>query len=168
MAEAESAQSKATVELFSWKAPLRPFKKRNRQFYTTVFAVAALVAIIGYILEGPWTVIVILALVFVVWVLSAIEPEEVEHKITNKGIVFAGSKTYLWRELLNFWFTERFGSHLLIIDMTRLPGRLEFVVDPEEKIKIQEILEKHIELQEATPNFLDKTASWLSKRVPLD
>lgn len=168
MPETQSVQSKATVELFSWKAPVRPFKRRNKEFYTTVLAVALLVGIIGFVIEGILTIVVVLSLVFLIYVLSSIEPEEVEHKITSKGIIFAGGRTYLWRELVNFWFTERFGSSLLIIDILMLPGRLELVISPADKEKIQGILEKHIELQEATPNFLDKSAAWLSKRLPLD
>ncbi|MBI2267951.1 MAG: hypothetical protein HYU80_00705 [Candidatus Blackburnbacteria bacterium] len=168
----ENAQSSAgsrslTKELFSWKAPVRPFKRRNKEFFTTVLAIALLLSIIFFTISGIMPVIVIFSLVFLVYILSTISPEEVEHKITNKGVVFAG-KQYYWTDLLRFWFVERFGSSLLVLETTKLPGRLEMVVDPQEKEKIKGLLVGHIDLEEAAPSFMDKTAAWLSRRVPLD
>jgi predicted HTH transcriptional regulator len=112
-------------------------------------------------------VVVIVALVFLVYVLSSITPEEVEHKITNKGVIFAG-KEYFWNQLIRFWFTNRFGTDLLIIETTRIPGRLELVVDNKHKAEVRRILEEHLENEEANPNFMDKAASWLSRRLPLE
>lgn len=154
-------------ELFSWHAPVRPFKKRNKEFFTTVLAVAFLLSVIFFTIGGILPVIVIVSLVFLVYVLSTVSPAEVEHKITSRGLVFAG-KTYHWEELTRFWMTERFGNQLLIAETTRFPARIEFVVNPSQKEKVKELMEEHLLYEEAAPTFLDKAASWLSRRVPLE
>ncbi|MBI2590959.1 MAG: hypothetical protein HYW33_03765 [Candidatus Blackburnbacteria bacterium] len=156
-----------TKELFSWHAYARPFKKRNREFFTTVLAVAFLLAVIFFTIGGVLPVVVIISLVFLVYVLSTIAPEQAEHKITTRGMVFAG-KTYFWEELTRFWMAERFGSELLIVETTRLPGRIEFVINLEDKEKVKEIMQEYLTNEEAAPTFLDKAASWLSRRIPLE
>ena len=156
-----------TKELFSWHAYARPFKKRNREFFTTILAVAFLLSVIFFTIGGVLPVVVIISLVFLVYVLSSVAPEQVEHKITTRGVVFVG-KTYLWEELTRFWMAERFGSELLIVETTRLPGRIEFVIGSEDREKIKEIMQEYLVNEEAAPTFLDKAASWLSKRIPLE
>jgi hypothetical protein len=153
--------------LYSWGAPVRPFKRRNKEFFTTVLTVACLVALILFFIDGFFPVLVIIAIVFLIYVLSTIQPDDVEHQITNRGINFGGTKTY-WDDLVRFWFTTRFGSELLVLDSKRIISRIEMVINPEEKEKIQKILEDYIPFEEAAPNFLDKAATWLSKRVPLE
>ena len=156
-----------TKDLFVWQAPVRPFKKRNKEFFTTVFAVAFLTAVIFFVIGGLLPVVVIASLVFLVYVLSTIAPETVEHKIISRGISFAG-KTYFWDQLTRFWTTQRFGSELLVVETIRLPGRLEFVINAEDKDKLRQLLSLKLPYEEASPTFLDKAASWLSKRVPLE
>lgn len=153
--------------LYSWEAPVRPFKKRNREFFTTVLTVAGLVGLILFFIDGIFPLLVIGALVFLVYVFSTIAPENVIHQITNRGIIFGGSRTY-WDEVVRFWFTSRFGSELLVFDTTKVMSRVEMVINPEEREKIQKILEDYVPFEEAAPNFMDKAATWLSKRVPLE
>ena len=153
--------------LFSWKAPARPFKKRDKEFFTTVAAIAFLIGLILFFIEGVLPVAVVLSIVFLVYVLATVEPESVEHKITNKGIVFAG-KLYKWQEFVRFWFAKRFGNELLVLETIRLPGRLELVLEDGDKENIKKNIEKHLPLEEASPNFLDRAASWFSKKVPFD
>lgn len=154
--------------VFSWRAPVRPFKKRNREFFTTVAAIGFLIALILFFLEGVLPVAVVMAIVFLVYTLFTFPPEEVEHKITNKGIYFAGTTRYLWDELRRFWFTERFENALLVIESFRAPGRLELVIKSEDKEKLAKELEKYLLQEERSPDFLDKAATWLSRRVPLE
>lgn len=163
-AQEESPEEKV---LFAWQVPARPFKKRNKEFFITVGLIGFLIALILFFIEGVLPVAVVLSIVFLVYVLATISPEEVEHKITNKGVVFAG-KTYLWRELVRFWFTQRFGSNLLVLETIKIPGRLELVINAENKLTIQKALVRHLPFEEAPPNFLDRAASWFGKKVPFD
>lgn len=153
--------------LFSWSAPVRPFKKRNKEFFTTILSIAFLVGLILFFIEGILPVIVVGALVFLVYVFSTVEPETVEHKITNLGIDFAGTKKE-WPDLKRFWFTQRFGIDLLKVEAKEGLTRIEMVIDSGDKDRIEKLLEKHLPYEEAAPNFLDKAAIWLSKKVPLE
>lgn len=165
--QAVSNQDQREKVLYSWTAPARPFKKRDKEFFTTVLAIAFLVSLIMFFLEGALPVAVIISVVFLVYVLSTVPPEAVEHKITNRGIYFAGRKKG-WEELLRFWLTKRFDNELLILEGTGLPGRIEMVINGEDRERIRTELGKYIDYEEAEPNFLDKAASWLSSKIPLE
>lgn len=166
---AQGRDSSLTKErtLFSWKAPARPFKRRDREFFTTVLALAFLIGLIMFFIDGILPVAVVMALVFLVYVLSTVAPEEVEHSITTKGVSFAGKK-YRWDELVRFWFTRRFGNELLIIESMQVPNRVEMVISETDKEEIKDAVEDYLIFEEAAPNFLDKAAGWFSKRVPLE
>ena len=51
-------------ELFSWKAPARPFKRRDREYWVSILAIAGVIGLIILIIEGVMPVILIVALVF--------------------------------------------------------------------------------------------------------
>src|SRR3990167_10099736 len=155
----ENTPDRKEEVLYSWKAPLRPFKKRDREFFTTVVVIAVLISLILFFLEGILPVAVIVALVFLVYVLSTVPPDEVEHRITNRGVYFS-SKLNPWFELRRFWFTHRFGSDLLVLETLRMPGRLELVVQTKDQEEIKKHLSEYILFEEAAPNVLDKAASW--------
>ncbi len=170
--EFASSQERSTLTkeetLFSWKAPVRPFKARGRQFFSTVLLVAALLSIIGFVLEGLMVVFLVWAVVFLVFVLFSVPPEEIEYAITNKNIVIAG-KRYPLQEVSRFWITERWGHTLLVFETPlRFPGRLELVLVGIDKEQVKQRLEEKVPYEEEAPGFADKAAGWLSKRLSLD
>jgi hypothetical protein len=151
--------------LFSWKAPARPFKRRDRQFWMTLIAIAAILGLILFLIEGAMPVILIIALVFLFYVLSTVEPEEIDYQITNKGIRIADKRTNMG-VLTRFWFTRRFNSELLVFEMAILPGRLEVVINPKDKGSIRKALSAYLSEEEAPPSGLDKAANWFAKKLP--
>ena len=151
--------------LFTWTAPARPFKRRNREFYITLIAGSAIVGLVLFLIEGWMPVILIISLIFLFYVMNTVEPEKIEYKITNKGIKVADKLTD-WGVLTRFWFSRRFDSTLLIFEIVRLPGRLELVVSPDEKEKIRKSLSKYLPEEEAPPSFLDRSANWFSRKMP--
>jgi len=154
--------------LFSWKAPSRPFKNRNREFFTTILSIAALLGIIFFLIEGVMPVLVIVSAVFLIFVLSSVPPQEVEYEITNKNVVIGGKK-YPLRQISRFWLAKRFGYDLLVFETPfRFPGRLELVVQGQDIEKLKETLYDYITFEEGTPTFLDKAASWFSKYLPIE
>src|SRR3989344_3227255 len=134
--------------VLSWNAPARPFKKRDKEFYTTVIAIAVLVGLILFFVEGPLPVAGVMAVVFLVYVLSTVPPEEVECKITNKGVFFADKK-YPWDTMTRFWFASRFGANLLILETVNFPGRVEMVIKEEDRENIRQEIEKHVLFEKA-------------------
>ena len=152
-------------DLVTWTAASRPFKRRNREFYITLIAIAAIVGLVLFLVEGFMPVILIVSLVFLFYVLSTVEPEKIEYKITTKGIFIALKRTD-WNLISRFWFSRRFESELLVVQTFVLPGRLELVIDPDKKEEIKKALLKYVPEEEVPPSGLDRAAMWFSKKLP--
>jgi len=152
-------------DLFSWKQVARPFKKRNREFFVTVVAITVIVALILLLTEGFMPVILLVSLVFLFYVLNTVEPETIEYKLTNKGVKVGDKKTP-WEVLTNFWFSKRYDSELLIFGMVGLPGRMEIVINSQDKEILKNIISPFVPEEEIPPSTLDKAANWFAKKLP--
>jgi len=151
--------------LFTWAAPSRPFKRRNKDFYATVIAIAAIVGLIVFLIDGWLPVILIISLVFLFYVMSSVEPEAVKHGITTWGVRVGGDLVD-WFNLGRFWFSRRFDNDLLIIEANAIGGRIELVINPKEKTKIEKVLSRYLIHEEIPPSSLDKASNWFSKKLP--
>ena len=151
-----------------WKSAVRPFKKRDREFYTTVGAIVILLAVILFFLKEWLLIAAMIALTFVAYVLATVEPEKVEHKITSRGVV-TGEKRYEYKDLVRFWFSRQWQDEILNIE-TKLnfPGRLMMLLGEESKKKVRKLLEREIKYEKPEETFLDRSAKWLSEKVPLE
>jgi len=157
-------------ELFVWTSPSRVFKKRDRRFFTTVATVILVVSLLSA-LSGQYVLIaVIVALAFLMYALSAIEPEDVSHKITAKGINYCGGKFYFYEELKVFFFTEKGGRTTLNVATKKYyPGRLYMILDKKDAEKVRGVLEKHLTYVNTPPEtVLDKASSFASKYFSLE
>lgn len=163
MADDKQVDVTAEKDLFSWKAPARPFKRRDREFWVRVIAISGIGGFILFLAEGAMPVILLIAIVFLFYILSTVEPEVVEYKITNKGIKIGGQITD-WSFLTRFWFTKRWENELLILETFSLLGRLEIIISPKDKAEIQKVLSKYILYEEAPATNLDKITNWASKK----
>lgn len=152
-------------DLIEWQAPSRPFKKRDRQFYVTTFAIAGIISLILFLAEGVMPVLLIISLVFLYYVLSTVEPELVNYKITSKGIKIEGKLTE-WQVLKNFWFMKRFDSDLLVFNTAMIPGRIEMVVNKENIQNLKKEISAYVVFEEIAPSGIDKLIEWFAKRMP--
>lgn len=152
-----------------WKSPARPFKRRDREYFTTIAAIVFLLGVILLFLKEFLLIGVILAFMFVSYVLATVPPEEVEHKITTEGIT-TGGKSYLWNEMKDFYFVQKWGSKIVNINTKlKFPGRLIILLGNEEEKRIKEELGKYLSFRESAPiTWMDNAADWLSKRVQLE
>ena len=162
---AEKTRHTPEKELLTWTAPARPFKRMNREFWVTVIAMAAIVGLILFFAEGFMPVILIVSIVFLIYVLTTVEPENINYLITNRGVKI-GSKIFEWEMLVRFWFGKRFDSPLLIIQKQGIPDRLELVIDSEKQDEIKTILLKYLPEEKAQDTSLDKMINWFSKKIP--
>lgn len=152
-------------DLVIWTAPARPFKRMDREFYVTIIAIAAVVGLILFLVEGWMPVILIVSLVFLFYVMSTVEPENIEYKITNMGVKMAGKRTN-WEVLVRYWFSRRFNNELLVFESLLLPGRIELVIDSGDKEKMKKALSTFLPEEEAPPSYLDKAANWFGGKIP--
>jgi len=151
--------------LFRWIAAARPFKRRDRDFWVTVIAIAAIAGLILFLTEGVMPVILIISLVFLFYILTTVKPDDIEYKITNRGIKIADKSTW-WNAIRRYWFGSRFNSTLLILETTSIPGRLELVINSTDKEKIRKVLKNYVLEEEAPPSYMDRTADWFAKKLP--
>lgn len=167
------AKHQAALEaktIIFWKSPVRIFKARSKKYFTKV-ALYGLIFILAAIAFGEFFLVgVIIALVFVVYVLASAAPETIEHKITNMGII-SGGRPFLWEELDSFWFDKK-GDERLLLVQTRMhfPTRLIILLSPAVSERaLLDILEKHLHFHAAPVHTLfDKWAHQLQKRINLE
>ena len=163
----EEDRMKTEEDLYAWESPSRPFKKRDREFYSTIAVIVFLVSLI-LLFAGQFLLIaVVVSLAFVSYVLASVPPENVAHRITTHGL-HTGTQFFFWEEMGRFWFTTKYKHDLLHLEIAKFPGRAILLVDPEEKMKVRTILAKYLVQQTPLPTFLDKSADWLQEKVPLE
>lgn len=155
--------------LLSWKSPSHPFKKRDKIFFQTVAGVTFLLIVIVFFLREFMLIGVILSIAFVVYAISSVSPVEVEHKMTPLGFENAG-RLFRWIELSAFWFEERWGYKVLVIQ-TRLsfPIQVRAVLKEVSEEKVKDIIGKYLLYLEKPPKtWTDNVSDWLSKKIPLE
>jgi hypothetical protein len=168
MSEQVSIETKKL--LLSWSSPARPFKKRDKDFFTTVVTLAVLSAVILLFLQEFLIVLVVFSIVFLVFVLSTIPPETVEHSIFTTGIQ-TGNHFYNWSELEFYRYEMRWGADILAVKTKRaFPGTLFILLDDSssrEKIDnlISGIIPKRDDIDDT---WMDRASEWLSKKIPLE
>jgi hypothetical protein len=156
--------------LVTWEAPARPFKKRNKQFFGTVFIIAVLVALILFFAGQVLPVALVISVVFLVYVTAMIPPQNVSVKLTNYGF-YIDKNAFAWYEMGRFWFEKKQGFDTLQIEIGHFPNRLSLVlidgVTPS-KDDLELVLSEVLLKDKPKPTAFEKASSWLIKKIPLD
>ena len=126
---------------------------------------AGIVSLVIFLAEGIMPVILIVSLVFLYYVLSTVKPENVEYKVTTKGIKIAGSIT-VWQNITRFWFSTRGTDEIMIIETISIPGRIDIVINQEIREQLKKEMSAYVPYEEAKPTTLDKVTDWFSKKLP--
>lgn len=154
--------------IFSWRAPLRPYKKQTGVILRFYLAIALLLSAIMFFFGDKILLIPIWALVFIFYVLTITPPPEIDNKITTFGIDAAGV-TLRWEVLSHFYFGKRFGFYTLTI-VSQPPYLYHaYLVVPSDDIKrkLVQILSQHLVYQEKPHKTLaDKMLDLLSSLIP--
>ena len=165
--EPPAIQPKRREVRLTWNSPSRLFKKRDKEYFTNVGAIVFLLVVILIFAREFLLVAAVVSIVFLIYVLSTVPPEEVTHTITNLGIESAGH-FYRWEELAEFWFEDQWGQTMLIIKPL-MGTRLIILLGSADAKKIRELVAEHIPFREQPEKtWVDNAASWLSKKVPLE
>lgn len=155
--------------LLEWQSPSRLFKKRNREFYTTVGVLVILLSVILLFAKEFLLIGVIMSFAFVTYVLASVHPENIEHQITNKGIR-TGNRLFEYALLGRFWFEEKWNQEILQIENSEgFPSRLTLLMPIKiSRAEIEGILSKYLLQEKPLPTPMDKAAAWLQEKVPLE
>lgn len=154
--------------IYSWKAPLRAYKKRPAGVLRFYIAVSLLLSLIVFFFGDKILVLPIWAVMFLFYVLTITPPPEVENKISRFGIETAGN-TFRWDFLSHFYFVRKFDYHVLIIvSVAPFYYHLCLVVKDEKTLhELVKILSEHLIYQEhPQKTFTDKLTEWLTKLMP--
>lgn len=153
----------------SWKASSRPFRKKDRSYYTTIAILVILLILIALLAREILLVGVLLALAFVAYVLGFVPPEEVEYKISAQGVT-VGDHFYFWEDLDSFWFSEKESSKIVhILTHFRFPGQLMLVLGSEGEEEVKKVVARYLPYHEIPPkSLMDSWAQGLQKHFPLE
>lgn len=166
--ERELAINEEQKTLFTWSAPARPFKRKNREYYTTVGAIVILLSIILMFAREFLLIGVVLAMAFVAYVLSTVEPEPTEHEISTRG-VRTGGKFFRWSMLGRFWFKEKYGQQMLLIEtFLPFPRQLIMLLGDTKQEDMVKLLKRYLLHETPEKTFLDKASEWMGDKIPLE
>lgn len=153
--------------ILQWQAASRPFKKRDRQYYTTIIIIIFLISLILFFAGQFLFIAVVISIGFLSYVLAAIPPETITNQITTYGIRTDGD-LYYWEELGRFWFEEKFKMPVLHIETARFPGRIALMLGDQKQEDLKTILSEVLLNQVPEPSFMDKASEWIEKNLPID
>jgi hypothetical protein len=160
-------QPKKEEEYLSWVSPSRLFKRRDKEFFTNIGAIVFLLTILLVFAREFLLIAAVLSIVFLIYVLSTVPPQDVPHRLTNLGIESVGH-FYRWEDLLEFWFEEQWGQVTAVIKPIMGP-RIIILLGTEKMQTVRDVMAKHIPYREQPERtWVDNAASWLSKKVPLE
>jgi hypothetical protein len=167
--EKKRVESETEEEIYlAWSSPSRLFKKRDKEYFRNIAAIVFLLVVILIFAREFLLIAAVLSIVFLIYVLSTVAPEDVPHKLTNLGIESVGH-FYRWEELNDFWFEEQWDQTMVVVRPI-LGTRLILLLGTHApKDKVREILARHIPFRE-TPekSWIDNAATWLSEKIPLE
>ena len=153
--------------IISWQAPSRPFKKRDRQYYTTVAAIVFLISLILFFAGQFLPIAVVISVGFLAYVLSSVPPNEVKIEINTYGIEIE-DLLYYWEEMGRFWLEKKYDQELLTVEIMRFPGRIILICKEDKKEELRKILSEVLLEEKPTATFYDKAAKWLQDKIPLE
>ncbi len=158
----------ADQTLFTWSAPLRPFKKRSTTLLRFFLAVALLISAVVFFFGDLVTVVPIWALLFLFYIFAITPPPIIENRITVFGVETAGVMLR-WDALSHYYFDERLGYRLVVL-VTHGPYYAHsYLVMPDEdtRIKVSKILNQHLMCLTNPPKtFTDKIIRFLYGLIP--
>lgn len=153
--------------LFEWKAMDKPHKVWSKDFYSTVIVLAFLVSVILFFIEGLLPVIVVWAVVFMMWSMNRMPPQETEYAITTWGIR-SKDGTYRWEEMNTYWFEDKWGSRLLRVLTAKFPWQLIMVVNKKDEGALNKVLADFVAYEVPKPTWTDRVIKWFGEKVPLE
>jgi len=155
--------------LLSWEAPARPFRKKDRSYYTTSAILVILLILIAFLAHEFLLIGVLLALTFVAYVLAFVPPGNVLYRISTQGITI-GEDFYFWHFLDSFWFKEKEKSKVLYIQTRfRFPAQLMLVMRGGDEEQAKKIIARFLPFVEKPyKSWMEKWAEGLQKHFPLE
>lgn len=156
--------------LYTWTAVSRPEKKGlDQKKLRTLIIIGIMVSLLLVAMQQFFMILAVLSLIFVVYMLGQVPPEEMTYEINTQGVKY-GNLMYYWEELKYFFPITENNHEVLAIDLVNgIPGRLFFTVTKENKKKVTDLLKDYVNyLDEAPKSFIDKAYDSMTEKIALD
>ncbi len=158
-----------------WQADSRVTTVRSRQYYSSLAVIVLLASLILFFAGQTLLIFVLLAFLFISYVLSSIRAEQVVHQVTTYGIRYRAEKLYYWEQLGRFWVRNNRGQLEVHIEApTHFGNELILLPSPEqgeEAVTAQDlvdILSRYLIYEEPIPSQMDRWVMWLQDKFPLE
>lgn len=139
-----------TKTLLEWSAPARVFKPLNHGNFQRLIVWAVLLSLVLIFFKEFFLVLAIFSLIFFSYVMGTVPPQTIKHRISENGVTSAGHN-YLWRELRDFYFIERVGKSVLIVETSLRPSKLIMVLEGIDEHQVTSILSAFLPFREEVP-----------------
>lgn len=153
--------------LLEWAAPIRPYRKLDKEVFSTILAGAFLLGVILFFIDGAVPVIALASIVFLFYVLGNVPPGQVHHTITNWGIE-SEDKSWPWETMARYWLQGKGRNRMLVIQLaSHLPQHIRFMLGDMDEKKLHDLLQDFLTEDKPQPNWLDKSSKWLESKIRL-
>lgn len=156
-------------DLLVWTAPSRPYRKKDRSFYTVALVLIVLGGLVALPISGPLFGVALMALLFVAFVLDRMPPEDIQYKISTQGVT-VDNHFYHWHDLDSFWLGDKDNHQLMYIRTRyRYPALLMVMLGPVAENQIKGVVAHFLPFQEIAPkSMLEDWSRTLQKHFPLE
>ncbi len=157
-------------QLFTWVSPERVYNPRLSPSYKrNMTLLLVLIVLLLVFLSRMALLIVVLALIFLGFVLANVPPQKIRHTITNYGI-YSGGRFFPWLERgKRYWFETSQGQEQVIIETRRFPFHVVMLVGhPRNKKQLIKVLDHYLINQAPPRGRLDEWADWWRKNFTGD
>ena len=162
-----TAEEKREEVYLEWTSPSRLFKKRDREYFTNIAAIVFLLSVILIFAREFVLIAAVLSIVFLIYVLSTVPPDDIKHRITTLGIESAG-RFYRWEQLFEFWLESQWGQTILVL-RPMWGSRIIILLGNQDSSKVRELIAKQIPFREQPEKtWVDNAAHWLTQKIPLE
>jgi len=155
--------------LISWRAPARPFRKKDRSYFTTVATLILLLSMISLLTGQVLLIFTLLGIGFVIYALNSVPPEDIDYKLSTQGVTI-GEHFYHWDTLDSFWFNEKENHQILnILTHLHFPAMLIIILDGVDQEAVKKVCASYLPFHEIAPkSTIDKWSESLQKHFPLE
>jgi len=161
--------------LLEWMADSRVTWRRSKEYYSSLAVIVLLISLILFFAGQTLLIFVVLAFLFISYVLSTVRAESIPHQFTTYGLRYRGEKLIYWSEMVRFWVKNNHGVieiHIeapgeLMNELILLPANAQSP-SPISADDIVDLLSRYLPFEEPLPSQLDRWVTWVQDKFPLE
>jgi hypothetical protein len=154
--------------LLTWTAKSRPFNKNGPQTRQVLVVLGILVAVV-LIFAREWMLLLVIAAgVFYYYATTHVPPENMEYRITNKG-VWAFGRAFMWWEFSRWWWAEKWTTKLIGLDLkTGVMGQMFIPVEGVKPEEVEKVMNKYLLFETPKETTAERMGKWMVEKFPLE